>query len=101
MIRTMTLVAHRQVVIEAADGPLELHLAEAGSGPPLLLIHGWPQHAEVWRHVIPLLAGDFRLLMPTCAASVRAPSRPAASTPRASPRTRSRCSTRWRSSGPA
>jgi pimeloyl-ACP methyl ester carboxylesterase len=64
MIRTMTLVAHRQVVIEAADGPLELHLAEAGSGPPLLLIHGWPQHAEVWRHVIPLLAADFRLLMP-------------------------------------
>lgn len=46
------------------DGPLGVHLAEAGSGPPLVLLHGWPQHAEVWRRVVPLLADDYRLLMP-------------------------------------
>ena len=64
MIRTMAAVEHRRIVIEAVDGPLDVHLAEAGSGPPLLLLHGWPQHADVWRKVVPLLAPDFRLLMP-------------------------------------
>jgi pimeloyl-ACP methyl ester carboxylesterase len=60
----MTAIDHRTVAIEASDGTLHVHLSEAGSGPPLLLLHGWPQHAEVWRRVVPLLAGDFRLLMP-------------------------------------
>lgn len=64
MIRAMAAVEHRRIVIEAVDGPLDVHLAEAGSGPPLLLLHGWPQHADVWRKVVPLLAPDFRLLMP-------------------------------------
>ena len=47
-------------------GGLRMHVAEAGdpSKPPLLLLHGWPQHWYEWRHVVPLLAGDFRLVMP-------------------------------------
>jgi pimeloyl-ACP methyl ester carboxylesterase len=52
-------VTHRFVEI---DG-LRVHLAEAGTGPALLLLHGWPQHWWCWRHVIPLLEG-FRLIMP-------------------------------------
>ena len=60
----MTAVEHRRIAIDAVDGPLDVHLAEAGNGPPLLLLHGWPQHADVWREVVPLLAPDFRLLMP-------------------------------------
>jgi pimeloyl-ACP methyl ester carboxylesterase len=52
------------VTIEASDGPLEVRVAEAGEGPPLLLLHGWPQHHEIWRGVALPLAGDFRLLMP-------------------------------------
>jgi pimeloyl-ACP methyl ester carboxylesterase len=64
MIVAMTAIEHRTVTIPAADGPLEVHLAEAGNGPPLLLLHGWPQHHEVWRDVAPLLADEFRLLMP-------------------------------------
>jgi pimeloyl-ACP methyl ester carboxylesterase len=64
MIRPMTTVAHQTVAIEATDAPLQVHLAEAGTGPPLLLLHGWPQHSGVWDRVVPLLADDFRLLMP-------------------------------------
>jgi pimeloyl-ACP methyl ester carboxylesterase len=57
--------AHRYVEIETSDaGPLRVHYAEAGGGPPLLLLHGWPQHFWCWRRVVPLLAGDFRLICP-------------------------------------
>src|SRR4051794_11376167 len=41
-------VSHRTVTIEARDGPLDVHVAEAGAGPPLLLLHGWPQHWYCW-----------------------------------------------------
>jgi pimeloyl-ACP methyl ester carboxylesterase len=49
--------------IAASDGPLRVHLAETGDGPPLLLLHGWPQHHEIWQDVASRLEG-FRLLMP-------------------------------------
>jgi pimeloyl-ACP methyl ester carboxylesterase len=41
-----------------------LHLAEAGRGRPLLLLHGFPQHWYMWRHFIPELSGQYRLLCP-------------------------------------
>ena len=34
-------------------GDDELHVAEAGQGPPLVLLHGWPQHWWCWRLLIP------------------------------------------------
>ena len=45
---------------------VRVHLAAAGpaDAPPVLLLHGWPQHWWSWRHVIGELAGDFRLLCP-------------------------------------
>jgi pimeloyl-ACP methyl ester carboxylesterase len=56
---------HRYVQIETADaGPLRVHYAEAGDGSPLLLLHGWPQHFWCWRRVVPLLAGEHRLICP-------------------------------------
>ncbi len=55
----------RTVTIETHDaGPLDVHLYEAGAGPPVLLLHGWPQDAWCWRHVIPLLADRYRLMAP-------------------------------------
>jgi len=33
-----------------------------GSGPPLLLIHGWPQFWYAWRLVMPALARDFSVI---------------------------------------
>ncbi|MCW2667721.1 MAG: alpha/beta hydrolase fold protein [Frankiales bacterium] len=53
-------VTHRQVEV----GGLSVHVAEAGRGEPLVLLHGWPQHWYCWRHVVPLLAGSYRLVMP-------------------------------------
>lgn len=43
-----------------------MHVALAGpdDGPPLLLVHGWPQHWWEWRHVIPALAERFRVIAP-------------------------------------
>ena len=40
------------------------HYAEAGSGPPLVLLHGWPQHWWSWRHVIAPLAEHYRVICP-------------------------------------
>ncbi len=55
----------RTVTIQAHDvGPLDLHLYDAGDGPPVLLLHGWPQDAVSWRYVIPLLADRHRLIAP-------------------------------------
>ena len=53
-------VTHRFVEL---DG-LQLHVAEAGEGPPLVLLHGWPQHWWCWRHLIPQLARQYRVLAP-------------------------------------
>jgi pimeloyl-ACP methyl ester carboxylesterase len=46
-----------------ADG-LRVHVAEAGDGAPVLLLHGWPQHWYMWRGVIERLAPQFRLIAP-------------------------------------
>jgi pimeloyl-ACP methyl ester carboxylesterase len=51
-------VSHRHVELE----DVQLHLAEAGEGPPLLLLHGWPQHWWCWRHLIPSLARSYRVM---------------------------------------
>jgi pimeloyl-ACP methyl ester carboxylesterase len=53
-------VRHRFVDV----GGLPMHVAEAGEGEPLLLLHGWPQHWYVWRHVIPQLAPHARVVCP-------------------------------------
>jgi pimeloyl-ACP methyl ester carboxylesterase len=54
----------RHSYVDAAG--LRVHVAEAGpgDGDPILLLHGWPQHHYEWRHVIPLLAGERRLICP-------------------------------------
>jgi pimeloyl-ACP methyl ester carboxylesterase len=45
---------------------VRVHLAAAGppGAPPVLCLHGWPQHWWSWRHVIEELAGEYRLLCP-------------------------------------
>jgi pimeloyl-ACP methyl ester carboxylesterase len=41
-----------------------MHLAQAGEGRPIVMLHGWPQHWYLWRRVIPLLAPHARVLCP-------------------------------------
>ena len=43
---------------------LRMHIAEAGEGEPVLLLHGWPQHWYAWRKVIPLLGESHRVICP-------------------------------------
>jgi pimeloyl-ACP methyl ester carboxylesterase len=45
-------------------GGLRMHVAEAGEGEPLVLLHGWPQHWYLWRHVIGPLSERFRVICP-------------------------------------
>jgi pimeloyl-ACP methyl ester carboxylesterase len=37
-------------------GDLRLHAVTGGYGPPLLLVHGWPQTWYAWRSIMPALA---------------------------------------------
>jgi pimeloyl-ACP methyl ester carboxylesterase len=41
-----------------------LHYVTAGEGPPVMLLHGWPQTWYEWRHVIDLLADDYQVMAP-------------------------------------
>jgi pimeloyl-ACP methyl ester carboxylesterase len=53
-------VRHRFVELPG----LRMHVAEAGAGDPVLLLHGFPQHWWEWREVIPALAGRYRVICP-------------------------------------
>ncbi len=41
-----------------------INLVTGGSGPPLLLLHGYPQTHVMWRKVAPRLAADFTVVVP-------------------------------------
>jgi pimeloyl-ACP methyl ester carboxylesterase len=44
---------------------ITLNVVDHGEGSPLLLLHGFPDSAAVWRHVIPALAAEgFRVVAP-------------------------------------
>ena len=55
----------RHADVELPTG-VRLHVAEAGDAgaPPLLLVHGWPEHWWAWRDVIPALAQRHRVIAP-------------------------------------
>jgi pimeloyl-ACP methyl ester carboxylesterase len=53
-------MTHRMVDV----GAVQMHVAEAGSGPAILLLHGWPQHWYAWRRVAPELASEHRVICP-------------------------------------
>ena len=50
-----------------------LHYHEAGSGVPIVFLHGYLMGANLWDPVIQLLEGEFRCLTPNCPS---APTRP-------------------------
>ena len=45
-------------------GELRQHVVTGGEGPPLLLVHGWPQTWYAWRLVMPALARHFHVIAP-------------------------------------
>jgi pimeloyl-ACP methyl ester carboxylesterase len=43
-------------------GDVRLHAVIGGDGPPLLLVHGWPETWYAWRLIMPALAQDFQVV---------------------------------------
>jgi pimeloyl-ACP methyl ester carboxylesterase len=43
---------------------LRMHVAEAGRGEPVVLLHGFPQHWWEWRQVVPRLTEHHRVICP-------------------------------------
>lgn len=56
----LTSFQERRIELEAAA----IYLRTGGSGPPLLLLHGYPQTHLMWHKVAPKLAEHFTLVMP-------------------------------------
>ena len=48
----MAEITHRTI----RTNGINLHIAEAGEGPLVLLLHGWPESWYSWRHQLPALA---------------------------------------------
>jgi pimeloyl-ACP methyl ester carboxylesterase len=49
--------------IELDDVTLEVD--DIGTGSPVMLLHGWPDSADLWRHQVPALVADhYRVLAP-------------------------------------
>lgn len=44
--------------------PVELYYEEHGQGTPVIFLHGFPFDHTIWEPLIPLLAGDARLIFP-------------------------------------
>ena len=56
----MTSVTHHTAQVNGT----RLHYVTAGEGPPVMLLHGWPQTWYEWRHVIDLLADEYQVVAP-------------------------------------
>ncbi len=49
---------------DSGDGSIEISYLIGGSGPPLLLLHGFPQTKAIWSQVAPELAKRLSLKVP-------------------------------------
>lgn len=63
MPSTTTIPGFEDHRLPGADG-IELNVAVGGSGPPVVLLHGFPQTQLMWRDVAPRLADDHRVVVP-------------------------------------
>src|SRR5450755_1976742 len=80
--------------ITVPDG-VRIRTVVGGQGPPVLLLHGYPQTHATWREIAPVLARSRTVVAPTCAATGTRPNRPV--TRRMSPTPSGRWPrTRWR-----
>ncbi|MQA93050.1 MAG: alpha/beta fold hydrolase, partial [Gemmatimonas sp.] len=52
----------RFATVEIDTGETSIFVRSSGSGPPILLLHGFPQTHLMWRGVAPLLARDFSVV---------------------------------------
>jgi epoxide hydrolase 4 len=68
MIGQISAVSRKELALEhhhADLGDVRLHYVEAGSGPLVVLLHGFPEFWYSWRFQIPILAeAGFRVVVP-------------------------------------
>ena len=48
----------------AVNGGVKLHYTAAGSGPPIVFLHGFPDHGMGWRRQMQALCGRYRVIAP-------------------------------------
>ena len=53
-----------EVAVEHAHGGTTLHGVRGGAGPPVLLLHGYPQTHVIWHRAAPALAERFTVVAP-------------------------------------
>jgi pimeloyl-ACP methyl ester carboxylesterase len=58
-IDNMTFSHH----ITSVNG-IQMHYVIGGHGPPVVLLHGWPETWYEWRHVMPVLAKNYTVIAP-------------------------------------
>lgn len=46
------------------DTGLRMAYRSGGSGRPLVLLHGWPQHSQMWHAIAPILSDAHRIIAP-------------------------------------
>jgi pimeloyl-ACP methyl ester carboxylesterase len=52
-----------QSLYARANG-INIHYLREGRGPPLVLLHGWPEFCDAWRPLIAILRDRFDLFAP-------------------------------------
>lgn len=51
------------IEVPSVDGPIQISYQTSGTGPALLLLHGFPQTKAIWRHIAPELAKQFSVVV--------------------------------------
>jgi pimeloyl-ACP methyl ester carboxylesterase len=72
----MAVIAER--MIDLAKPDMKVRVLEAGSGPPVLFLHGNPDNADEWRLVMARLASRHRCIAPDFPGYGKSPQLPAA-----------------------
>ncbi len=62
MLRNFPGFREQRIDVSIDVPGVTIYAAIGGSGPPLLLLHGWPQSLLEWHHIAPLLARDFTVV---------------------------------------
>jgi haloacetate dehalogenase len=55
---------NRHLQLEVEDGVIEVSCLIGGNGPPLLLLHGFPQTKAIWHRIAPQLAQSYTVIAP-------------------------------------
>ena len=52
----------KRITVSSEDGPIEIACQVDGNGPPILLLHGFPQTKAIWEIVAPELAKNYTVV---------------------------------------